>query len=86
MIVDVFGTADEDRWWDRARYEATGEMVELSKEAIRKHYRETGYHKALYDARDAGEAEPDIPPIPGALVDEVSALYRSIADQMTGKK
>ncbi len=82
MIVDVFGTADEDRWWDRGRYEASGEMVELSKEAIRAHYRETGYHAALYGARDAGEPEPDIPPIPEALVEEVAALYRSIADQM----
>ncbi len=85
MIVDVFGTADEDRWWDRRRYEESGEMAELSKEAVRKYYRESGYHKALYDARDNNENEPDIPPLPEALLEEISALYRSIADQMCGK-
>jgi len=27
MVIDVYGTADEDRFWDKARYEA-GELVE----------------------------------------------------------
>ncbi len=34
MVVDTFGTADEDRWWDQDSY-AAGKFVELSKEAVR---------------------------------------------------
>ena len=85
MIIDVFGTADEDRYWDRKLYEEKGECLELSKEAIRAHYRKTGYKDQLYDARKAGEAEPPIPDMPEELVAEVSGLYRSIADQIMGK-
>lgn len=54
MIVDTFGTPDEDRWWDKKLYETKGEMVELSKEMVRQHYRATGYHEKLYAARKAG--------------------------------
>ncbi|MFA5861552.1 MAG: phosphoribosylaminoimidazolesuccinocarboxamide synthase, partial [Candidatus Thermoplasmatota archaeon] len=54
MIVDTFGTPDEDRWWDKALYEKDGSMVELSKEMVRQHYRQTGYHEKLYAARKAG--------------------------------
>ena len=85
MIVDVFGTADEDRYWDRRRYEEKGECVELSKEAIRQHYSKIGYKKRLYDAREAGESEPPIPNMPEELVSETSGLYRSVADQIMGK-
>ena len=37
MLVDTFGTLDEDRWWDAEKY-AEGEQVELSKEFVRTHY------------------------------------------------
>ena len=86
MIVDVFGTADEDRYWDRQRYEDNGQQLELSKEAIRHHYRETGYKDQLYEARELKKEEPPIPDMPEELVAEVAKLYRSIADQIVGKK
>ncbi len=57
MVIDVYGTADEDRFWDKARYEA-GEFVDLSKEYVRQYYRQTGYKDQLYEARDAGREEP----------------------------
>ena len=41
MLIDTFGTLDEDRWWDAASY-AEGKVEELSKEFVRQHYRETG--------------------------------------------
>src|SRR5439155_809036 len=63
MLVDTFGTADEDRFWDLEAYE-TGQQVELSKEFVRQYYRKIGYHQALMDARTAGKPEPDIPPRP----------------------
>ena len=86
MIIDVFGTADEDRYWDRKRYDENNEQLELSKEAIRKHYRKIGYKDLLYKARKEGEKEPSIPDMPEELVSEVSQLYRFIADQIIEKK
>lgn len=84
MVVDSFGTHDEDRWWDKAAYDQ-GEIKEMSKEFVRQHYRDTGYHKRLYDARDAGEKEPDIPPLPPELVERVTELYVDGFEQMTGR-
>ena len=60
--------------------------MELSKEFVRQYYRETGYHKALYDARDKGEAEPDIPALPQDIVDRVSKLYVDMYERITGEK
>jgi phosphoribosylaminoimidazole-succinocarboxamide synthase len=85
MVVDVLGTPDEDRWWDAAAH-ARGEVVELSKEFVRQHYRSTGYKDALYGARARGEAEPDIPPMPAELVERCSALYIDLYERLTGEK
>ena len=85
MIVDTFGTADEDRWWDLAAYEQ-GRQVELSKEFVRQHYRRTGYHASLYDAREKGRPEPDIPALPDEVTREVSELYISLFERLTGEK
>ena len=85
MLVDTFGTADEDRFWDLAAYES-GEQVELSKEHVRQYYRKTGYHKALVDARAAGRPEPDIPPLPSEVLKEVSDLYVGLFERLTGAR
>ncbi|MBR7005473.1 MAG: phosphoribosylaminoimidazolesuccinocarboxamide synthase, partial [Candidatus Methanomethylophilaceae archaeon] len=85
MVVDTFGTLDEDRWWDAEEY-AKGNIVELSKEFVRQYYRETGYHAALYAARDAGKPEPDIPPLPQDIIDRVSKLYVDMYERITGEK
>lgn len=82
MLVDVFGTADEDRYWKRTAYTRSGECVELSKEKVRQHYRAIGYKDALYEARGSGIKEPPMPPLPKGLLDETAQVYRSIADQM----
>ncbi len=84
MVVDTFGTADEDRWWDDDAY-AKGECVELSKEAVRQYYRQTGYYDALMEARKAGKPEPDIPPLPGEEVKRVSELYIEMFERLTGE-
>ncbi len=84
MVIDTFGTLDEDRWWDADEY-ARGNIVELSKEFVRQYYRESGYHKALYDARDAGAEEPDIPALPQDIVDRVSRLYVDMYERITGE-
>jgi phosphoribosylaminoimidazole-succinocarboxamide synthase len=85
MIVDTFGTLDEDRWWDAAEYEK-GKCVELSKEMVRQHYRETGYHETLYRARKEGHPEPDIPPLPQEVAEKVSQLYIDMYERMTGER
>ncbi|HZY69406.1 MAG TPA: phosphoribosylaminoimidazolesuccinocarboxamide synthase [Thermoplasmata archaeon] len=84
LLVDTFGTADEDRFWDKDAF-ARGRQVEFSKEFVRQHYRSTGYYDALTKARDAGTAEPPIPPLPPLLVDEVSRLYTTVHQRLTGE-
>lgn len=85
MLVDTFGTADEDRFWDLEAYER-GQQVELSKEFVRQYYRRTGFHSALMEARTAGRAEPDIPPLPPEITKEVGDLYVRLFERLTGEK
>lgn len=84
MLVDVFGTPDEDRWWDAEAW-ARGEIVQYSKEFVRQHYREIGYKDALYAARAKGAPEPDIPPMPDAVVRRASELYVTLYERITGE-
>ncbi|TLZ62067.1 MAG: phosphoribosylaminoimidazolesuccinocarboxamide synthase [Methanobacteriota archaeon] len=85
MLIDTFGTADEDRFWDLATYEK-GQQVELSKEFVRQYYRKTGYHERLMAARKAGRPEPDIPPLPDNVLKEASELYISLFERLTGER
>ena len=85
VLVDTFGTADEDRFWDKEKYKA-GTQEEFSKEMVRQYYRSIGYHKALYDARKKGIKEPDIPPLPEDMVRSVTALYVGLYEKITGMK
>jgi phosphoribosylaminoimidazole-succinocarboxamide synthase len=83
MVVDTFGTADEDRFWDKGAYER-GRTVDFSKEFVRQHYRTIGYYDHLTAARAAHREEPPIPPLPPLLVDEVSRLYTTVFQRLTG--
>ena len=85
MIVDTFGTADEDRWWDSAQY-AQGKCVELSKEMVRQYYRDIGYHEKLYAARKNHMPEPDIPALPQEMVEKVSEMYIGLYERLTGER
>ncbi len=82
-VVDTFGTMDEDRWWDMEKYE-NGEIVELSKEFVRQYYKRTGYYEKLRVAREKGEKEPEIPPLPSDMVKKVSGLYMEMYKRITG--
>ena len=84
VLVDSFGTLDEDRWWDAEAYEK-GEIVQLSKEFVRGHYIETGHHDALYEARKNGTEEPAIPALPQHVIDQTAALYVQMYERLTGK-
>ena len=85
MLVDTFGTADEDRFWDLEAYQK-GQQIELSKEFVRQYYRKIGYHQALMEAREAGGPEPDIPPLPEEVTKQVSDLYVALFERLTGEK
>ena len=76
VLVDTFGTLDEDRWWDAEAY-ANGECIELSKEFVRTHYIETGHQANLKAARDAGTTDPPIPELP-QTVDQTADLYLNV--------
>jgi phosphoribosylaminoimidazole-succinocarboxamide synthase len=84
MVVDTFGTADEDRFWDKDAY-VRGRQVDFSKEFVRQHYRQSGYYDLLSRARERSEVEPAIPPLPPLLVDEVSRLYTTVFERLTGE-
>jgi phosphoribosylaminoimidazole-succinocarboxamide synthase len=85
VLIDTLGTLDEDRWWDSVSY-AEGKAEELSKEFVRQHYRETGYHAKLMEARENGTEEPDIPALPPDVIERVSALYTDMFERITGTK
>jgi phosphoribosylaminoimidazole-succinocarboxamide synthase len=84
MLIDTFGTADEDRFWDLSKFQ-DGEFVELSKEYVRQHYKRSSYYDALNDARESGQAEPDIPPLDEQTTGEVSKLYIDLCEKITGE-
>ncbi len=90
MLIDTFGTADEDRFWDAEKYK-NNEYVEISKEFVRQYYRKISYYDELVDARDKAESdpsipEPDIPPLPEDVTQEVSELYIGLFEKITGEK
>ncbi len=85
MVIDTFGTLDEDRWWDTESYASGGSSEELSKEFVRRHYRDTGYFDELMKARKEGLPEPDIPPLPDELIRRVSELYVDMFERITGE-
>ena len=82
VLVDTFGTLDEDRWWDAEAY-ANGECIELSKESVRTHYIETGHQTNLKSARDSGAEDPAIPALPQKVIDSTAALYASMYERLT---
>jgi phosphoribosylaminoimidazole-succinocarboxamide synthase len=84
MVVDTFGTADEDRWWDWEHYEK-GQFLELSKEHVRQHYRQLGYYDKLMEARRMGRPEPKISALPESKIREISDLYIDMFETITGE-
>ena len=83
VLVDSFGTLDEDRWWDLESYEK-GEIVQLSKEFVRQHYLDSGHYDELYKARKEGSTEPPIPELPESVIKETTELYVNMFERLTG--
>lgn len=85
MVVDVYGTADEDRFWDKTMYEE-GKHIDLSKEYVRKYYRQIGYKDLLYSAREKKMPEPDIPALPDEIARKTSEIYIQLYERITGER
>lgn len=85
VLVDTFGTADEDRFWEKEDYERDRTLVERSKEFVRQYYRRIGYYQNLVDARSKGAVEPAIPPLPNDILFDTSSLYRKLYERITGQ-
>lgn len=84
MVVDTFGTADEDRFWDIKEFE-DGRYVERSKEFVRQYYRKIGYYDELMKAREDREAEPPIPALPDDIILQISQIYIDLFEDLTGQ-
>ena len=85
MVVDTFGTADEDRFWDIKEFEA-GRCVERSKEFVRQYYRQIGYYDELMKAREESETEPPIPALPNEIIQQISQIYIDLFEDLTGQR
>lgn len=85
ILIDTFGTADEDRFWDAVEYKKSN-FVELSKEFVRQYYKKIGYFDKLQHARKNNFQEPEIPPLPDDMVRKISALYIELFERITGEK
>ena len=85
MLLDTFGTLDEDRWWDMEKWQE-GKINELSKEFVRMHYRNSGYFEKLEEARRSNQPEPDIPALSQDIITQTTELYVRMYERITGRK
>jgi phosphoribosylaminoimidazole-succinocarboxamide synthase len=85
MLIDTFGTADEDRFWDKVAWDEKGECIELSKEFVRKYYRGIGYVDRLEAARTAAKEEPPIPGLEPDFIKQVRTVYIDLFERITGQ-
>ena len=95
VLIDTFGTGDEDRFWLKKPFEEEGKMIELSKEYVRQYYRRIGYYSRLEKTREVNKQrklrgnkllpEPEIPPLPEEEIIQVSKLYKQLTAMIIGK-
>jgi phosphoribosylaminoimidazole-succinocarboxamide synthase len=97
MLIDTFGTADEDRWWDAEEY-AKGNIVEISKEFVRKWYENDviyncpgregitfSYKDFLDQLRADDKPQVGIPPLSDEMVEKTAKLYSDLYQKITGE-
>ncbi len=98
MLIDTFGTADEDRWWDSEEYDK-GNIIEVSKEFVRKWYENDviyncpstegctfSYKQFLDKLREDGKPQVGIPPLSDEMVDKTASLYKDLFERITGEE
>jgi phosphoribosylaminoimidazole-succinocarboxamide synthase len=98
MLIDTFGTADEDRWWDATEYKK-GKIVEISKEFVRKWYENDvvytcpacgkckfSYKQFLDQLREDNAPQVGVPPLSSEMVKKTAGLYSSLFERITGQR
>lgn len=96
LLIDTFGTPDEDRFWDAEEYKK-GNFVELSKEFVRQYYERLlyacpkcgekfSYRELLYAQRERNLSEPSIPSLSEDMIKKVEDLYITMYKRITGKR
>jgi len=81
MLVDVFGTLDENRF--------LFDGVQVSKQVLRDYYKTTPWYNELVKAKDEGAEKSKWPfpsPLPKKLLSIVSEFYKSFANEWVGEK
>lgn len=82
MLVDTFGTVDEDRFWDIEEYEK-GNFVRKGKGFLIRYYENMGYYRSIKEANEKNEEEPSIPPLPDDMVERTSEIYIDMMKRIT---
>ncbi len=83
VVVDVLGTPDECRF--------TYNGVHLSKELARLFYRDSEWHRSVEEAKKTDRltwkclVKIPPPPLPGRLGEQLSQMYMSVANEITGR-
>lgn len=85
VLVDSFGTADEDVFWEADEYEE-GNLVQKNEEIVYDYYEETGYLEELEEAKKFEEKEPPIPSLPDELIEKTSEVYIDMMKRLTNRK
>jgi phosphoribosylaminoimidazole-succinocarboxamide synthase len=74
MLVDVFATVEEDRFW---RIFPNGQRVEFSLDPLRRYYEANGWKQRIQDG-SSGQQKLLLPPPPVSLCDDLAQAYQEI--------
>lgn len=85
VLGDSIGP-DEFRLWPAESYRVGKVQESYDKQVIRDWLTTVGYKRSLDEARKSGSKPPTPPELPGDLVSEVSSLYVSAYEKLTGRK
>ncbi len=89
VLQDTFGTADEDRWWYTYDYKNAiknnKRPIERSKEFARQYYIDIGYKTELDEARAKNLPDPEAPPLPPEIIQQISTIYIDLFEKITGE-
>lgn len=81
ILLDVFGTLDEDRFlWNN---------IHVSKQVARDYYKTTPWSEALEKAKEEGTPKENWPspePLPSDLKEIISNMYKSVCEAWIGER
>ncbi|RJR31421.1 hypothetical protein C4569_02240 [Candidatus Parcubacteria bacterium] len=81
MLVDVWHTQDEDRYFDLEALEKEGRIEHQGKEFFRQALIDMGYKKIVDEARAAGKKVPFYPDFSDAVLSKGAQRYKRFAEK-----